>query len=244
MRLAGRRILIFGDSLSHHGTDSAPQIWDATPRGSASSSAPGTLLAWKLLDAGASAVRVDAKVGRSAYNFFTSREPWQQLLASDQAWQPDLVLVLLGTNDLGLGASPDQAAFRRLRAAFGGAEVWAVGPPSFASATRNAQAVTVYKTLQNVFGSQVIDLRPLTVDLTVNGRTRDGVHFQASGAELVASRLMALIAAGDQGAAPSALPLAPSAPSAPRPWGFILLSFAATIAVGSVVLWTLSPPAE
>jgi hypothetical protein len=68
-----------------------------------------------------------------------------------------------------------------IKNSFPGVEAWAIGPPIFADATRNAQANDVYTMLQNVFGADyVIDARPLS---TTVDRAGDGVHFQPSSAK-------------------------------------------------------------
>lgn len=180
INVRGRRVLVLGDSLS------------------ASSSAPGGVLGKYIRNAGAADVRVNGKVSRSAVNFFagTNGENGALVLANEVALRPDVVIVWLGTNDLGLSASVDAAAFARIRDAFRaiGAEVWSIGPPAFATSTRTVQAVTVYGTLSSVFGAdRVLDSRPLTADVQ---RTADGVHFPAASAATVGARLAAALLPG------------------------------------------------
>ena len=213
MQVQGKRILIFGDSLSHHGSDSASPIFEAGTAAPTASS-PGDLLAARLLAQGAAAVRIDARVGRSAYNFF-SREAWRELLAADAAWRPDVVLIILGTNDLGMGVQVTTERMRQIRDNFPLASVIGIGPPSFASAKNSNDAIIVVQLMRTVF-SKFIDSRPLTTDLIVQGRAKDGVHFTATGAKAFAERLL-LTLLGDTPKPPS-----PTTPSLPKPstsWG-------------------------
>lgn len=189
MNIRGERILIFGDSLSHHGADSDPEIWDVDAGSTRSSSQPGDLLASLLREQGAAAVRVNARVGRSAPGFF-SQEAASSLLASDARFRPTRVIVMLGTNDLGLDPTVDAQALRQIRSAYqqmGAREVIAIGPPIFADSTLNAQSAQVYQTLRQVFG-RVVDARPLS---SVFGRA--GVHFQPAAARLFANQLLGAI---------------------------------------------------
>lgn len=169
-----QRVLIFGDSLS-----SGP-------------SSPGAQMA-AVLEAHGANTMVNAVVGRSAWNFYTSREDFAQVIADCHAFHPDLVIIELGTNDIGLSPSADRAAFVRLAKDLGGAgtEVWAIGPPAFSSSTPQATNVdTVYQTMKSVFGSKLIDWRPLSRDMTTSPpRTADGVHFTAQGGPIAGARL-------------------------------------------------------
>jgi lysophospholipase L1-like esterase len=180
MNARGERILIFGDSLSHHGADGAQEIWDVDQGSQRNTSAPGDLLASLLLEQGANAVRVDANVGRSAVNFWMNNARYQlhaaeDLIASDQQFAPSKLVVFLGTNDMGMDLQADQQGFQAIKDSFPNAEAWAIGPPIFADATLNLQAEAVYQTLRNVFGSaRTIDARPLSSTV---GRARDGIHF-------------------------------------------------------------------
>ncbi len=191
MAILGKRILIFGDSLTHHGHDSDPPGAEVT-QGSDRSAGPGDLLGSHLLELGAAAVRLDAKVGRSAYNFFRVEDA-TDLLKADNAWNPDIVIVFLGTNDIGLSMTKDAESMEKIRSSFAnsGAEVWAIGPPSFAKASRMDGTKEVVDMLDQVFGSnRVIDARPITTDLISSAyRTSDGVHFKSNGSKLFASRL-------------------------------------------------------
>ena len=191
--LMGARVLIFGDSMSHAGEDADPAIATVT-QGSNRAAMPGDLLASLLLEGGASAAQIDAKIGRSAYNFWRI-EPTSTLLAQDLAFQPTIAIVFLGTNDLGLDMGVDATSMAAIRdqLAQSGAEIWAIGPPSFADATMQSQTDAVVAMMKQVFGSsRFIDFRPLTSDIltTAQGRASDGVHFGAStGAPIVAKRL-------------------------------------------------------
>jgi lysophospholipase L1-like esterase len=191
MDIIGQRILIFGDSLTHHGADNEPEAWNVTLPSTRASSAPGDLLASMLLERGAAAVRTNARVGRSASNFW-GRERAGGLLAADLAWRPTKVIVMLGTNDLDLSMTADGVAMARIRDAFPNVEVWSIGPPWFPSAALLAQTDAVYNMLRQVFGpDRVIDARPLTPH---GPRTRDGVHFQPSTARELAANLAAVLA--------------------------------------------------
>lgn len=203
MRIRGHRIIVFGDSLSHHGAMTDGEIWDVNQGSSRASSAPGDLLASMLLEAGANAVRVNANVGRSAKNFWTAPNARQRnaapiLLASDSAFRPSLVLVMLGTNDADAGGMGLEAITRIRDAYLGmGAEVVAIGPPIFESAIRNAAATRVYATLEQAFPRAVIDARGLS---RTTGRAGDGVHFTGAGARPFAEELARAVQAAGSGA--------------------------------------------
>lgn len=190
MNVRGERILIFGDSLSHPGLDASPTIQDVTQGSQRSSSAPGDLLASHLLEAGAAAARIDAKVGRSAISFF-GNEPAQQLLIADRDFKPSKVIIMLGTNDAERDLPRTEASMIQLRDFYRslGAEVWAIGPMTYIGrgAVLNAKAAQVFDLMQRVFGpSQTIDARPLSV---IENRAGDGIHFQPSSAAATASLL-------------------------------------------------------
>lgn len=181
MRIKGRRILIIGDSLSYPG-QIVTNLTEPTTKNAA---APGAVLASLLLELGASAVRINAKVGRSAYNFFKS-EQGDTLLAQDAAGNPDVVLVFLGTNDKSLNTTEDKKAFERIASAFPKADVWGIGPPQASGYD------PVFATMQAVFGRKLIDSRPYLEGAT---KASDGVHFQQAGAQLLAERLAVVLAA-------------------------------------------------
>jgi len=192
MNVSGERVLLFGDSLSHHGSDGDPEIWDVDAGSDRLASAPGDLLASMIAEAGATAVRIDANVGRSAHNFWnTPHARFQQndpasLIASDQQFAPTKVIVMLGTNDADSGAI-DPAAMAQIRDSFPTAtEILAIGPPIFADANLNAKVDQVYAMLNDVFGGNVIDARPLS---STDNRAGDGVHFQPQGASDFATQL-------------------------------------------------------
>lgn len=230
MDVRGKRVLVFGDSLTHRGGRADPDGVPALP-GVARSGSPGDLLASHLLAAGAGAVRINGRVSRSAINLWRSNngEDGAAVVAAEAAARPDIVIVFLGTNDLGMNATADAAAFGRIAAAFRGAQVWAVGPPAFARADLNAQAAVVVRTLQGVFGAhRVIDLRPLTADIVVpaQGRAGDGVHFATAGAAKTAQRLAAALAAAD-----NRVDAVTSATPALRAWWPLPVSAAAAAAL-------------
>lgn len=213
------KILILGDSLST-GTTS-----------------PGGVLGAKLRASGYD-VAVNGKVSRSAVNFWsgTNGENGAAVVAGLAAARPDIVIVMLGTNDLGLNATADQAAFARIAAAFNGAELWAVGPPAFARADLTNKAPAVYETLVRVFGrGRVIDWRPLTADIVSEGqgRSKDGVHFARLGAAVAGGRLADawLRARGDAPAAPP--------PAAGVAWWPVPAAAAAAAVLIAGVAWVM-----
>ncbi len=190
MKVRGERIIIFGDSLSHPGADSAPVIQEITLGSNRSSSAPGDLLGSYLLEQGAEAVRVNAKVGRSALSFI-STEPAAQLIATDQAFKPTKVVVMLGTNDAERDLAKTEAAMTQIRDAYKsmGAEIWAIGPMTYVGngAALNDSASRVFTTMQRVFDkAQTVDARPLSIGAA---RAGDGIHFTPAGAAQLAPKL-------------------------------------------------------
>ena len=191
MRVSGQRIVVFGDSLSKHGHDSSPEIWDVNQGSNRASSSPGDLLASMLAEQGAEAVRVNARVGRSAWNFF-QRENSAQLLASDAHFRPTRVVIMLGTNDVGLGQIPDREAFIKLRDSYAamGAEIWAIGP--FANTSLDQAGVArVVEAMRGVFGRQFIDGREISQIVRPG---RDGLHYDQVGARQLAMAIAATLA--------------------------------------------------
>lgn len=186
------RVLIFGDSMTHRGPTDGPEHAEVLRTdGTDRSSAPGDLMASHLLEHGfASAARLDARVGRSAYNFWR-REDAETLLKKDAAWKPTIAIVMLGTNDIGLNLSVDEKSMRNIRnwLKASGAEVWGIGPPSFAEAERQRGTDGIVLMMRRVFGSRFIDARPLTSDLTRRGRAGDLIHFTGDGSKIFGARL-------------------------------------------------------
>lgn len=199
MNTQNERILIFGDSLSHPGPDGGPTIIDVKfgdrePDSAAVSSAPGAVLAASLLeDAHAQAVRIDARVGRSAKSFFTI-ENASALLASNRAFRPTKVIIMLGTNDIDRGVSQSalgstKSAMTQIRDAYRamGAEVFAIGPPSYLSDHYNQGAAAMLMAMREVFGTdRTFDARLLTLGTE---RTSDGIHFTQRGAAVAGTQL-------------------------------------------------------
>lgn len=218
MNARGERILIFGDSLTQHASGQNP-IWGVNAGSGRSSSGPGDLLASLLLDQGAQAVRTNALVSRSAVNFWT-REPAAELVARDLAWRPTKIVVVLGTNDVGLGRAADEAAFRRLVGAYqpSGAEIWAIGPFTNrqTSGTPQAQELVV-QTMRRVFGRRFIDGRPIS---TMIAPGADGIHYAAPAAkQLALSMADALLSKSANG-----------------PWWG--LAIGAAVVVGGLLAWS------
>jgi len=195
----GERVLVFGDSLSHPGADAGPVVTDvrATDTSLAISSAPGAVMAARLL-AGldtngqrAEAVRINAKVGRSARSFMLN-ENFANLIAGDASFRPTKVIVMLGTNDIdrGVGTSAlelTKDSMRKIRDAYRamGAEVVAIGPPSYKNGHYTEGAPAILAAMREVFG-QVLDPQSLTTDVS---RTPDGIHFTQAGGATFGKRL-------------------------------------------------------
>jgi lysophospholipase L1-like esterase len=179
----GKTILIVGDSLSSQSSNGT-HTYSPDPNVNRYGS-PGDFFGAALARAGASVV-INAKVGRSAHSFFT-HEGGSQILTSLAQYDPDVVFVMLGTNDLGLDLGVDATQMARIRDAFPKADVWGIGPPTLAQAT---EAAAVAQMMQGVFGN-FVDLRSYTRDMAPGSayRTPDGVHFTATGARLVGDRL-------------------------------------------------------
>ena len=194
----GERVLLFGDSLSHPGADDGPTATDLTsPELLARSGAPGAVLASHLL-AGiggqrASAVRINARVGRSARSFIFNEDA-ASLLENDRMWRPTKVIVMLGTNDIDRGVGPaaieqTKDAMRQIRDAYLAmdAEVIAIGPPSYEDSRYTQASPAMLAAMREVFGAdRVLDAQPLTVGA---GRGRDGVHFSQPGSILAGKQL-------------------------------------------------------
>jgi lysophospholipase L1-like esterase len=217
VNVSGKRVLIFGDSMSHHGLDSAPDAVDVTDASTTRSASPGDLLASHLLNAGAASVRINAKVGRSAYSFFNA-EQGDAILAQEIARKPDIVFVILGTNDMLRDQQLDAAAMTKIRRAFAdaGADVWCVGPPSFSDSLQTTSGMTYNDAAQatvtmerQVFGTdRFIDARGMTTDILTSdqGRAKDLLHFTPSGAQKWAARLAYFILAVPETATPRRWP--------------------------------------
>jgi lysophospholipase L1-like esterase len=181
MDVRGKRVFILGDSLS---------VGDASPGGQ---------LASQLLQAGARTVRVQAKSGRSAHSFFSEKAPSaQSILTGEVANNPDIVIVMLGTNDMGLNMAVDAAQMAKIKNAFPKADVWAIGPPTLPrSPTKAAEVVAMMRRVFPLF----LDWRPLSADIVTaaQGRSPDQVHFAAAGARLSGQRLAAALLAKSNG---------------------------------------------
>jgi lysophospholipase L1-like esterase len=217
MNIRGERILILGDSLSSmppYPTDRATVVDLATGPSTVS---PGGLLGRHLLAAHAQAVRVNARIGRSAISFING-EKGLSLIANDVSqFRPTKVIVFLGTNDIDRGLTPDalartSTAMAAIRDAFKNAEVIALGPPSYPNPKYASGAPLMLKTIQSVFGAdRTLDIQPFTA---ASQRTKDGIHFTAAGAQDAAPEIAAAIATLGQPMTP-----APSATSMKIAWG-------------------------
>lgn len=205
MDLRGKRVLLIGDSLSV-----------ATP------GTPGWDLGERLVTRnGASAVRINAKGGRSARNFFKSEKGSAQL--QEYRGAVDAALVMLGTNDAASGNGVEffqrlDEELRRL-----GISAVFIGPPSFAPDARGgggkgllmqeaAQKLSIL--LRGAFPGRFLDAMPLSADLVAPPfRRADRIHFtpppkpepgEKSGAAIFADRLSdALLSFSAENGAPA-----------------------------------------
>jgi lysophospholipase L1-like esterase len=190
----GKRVLVFGDSLSY------------------GASSPGYAMGEALAKNGAT-VEFNARIGRSAWNFF-AREQWESQLAEGKDF--DVVIVELGTNDIGMDPTLERAQMIRIRDAFAQhAEVWAFGPPAFPKTGMGSRehqgSPPVVSMMSEVFGGKFIDLRPLSSDMVpagANGRASDGVHFTGAGAKTLGDRMAkTFLSASDSGSLPIVIAL-------------------------------------
>lgn len=194
-------ILLLGDSLSAKGAT------------------PGQKLAAKLRDAGYKVI-VNAIGGRSSVSFLkgsTKGEPAkgdQQLIDVFAAEHIDIVIIMLGTNDVAnaslTGSEASAMKFfgqiiQQCEAA--GATVIGIGPPSFPAkktSTYKGKTGIPLEQENDVFvpklkklykEGQFIDSRTLTSDILSpkQGRAGDGIHFAGKGAEAWATRLAATL---------------------------------------------------
>jgi lysophospholipase L1-like esterase len=184
MNVRGERILIFGDSLTAH-SSATPAIWEVNAGSSRVSSVPGDLLGSLLMEQGAAAVRTDGRVSRSARNFW-EREAAQPILSADAGWGPTKVVIMLGTNDVGMDPAKTRQGMMALRDVFktAGAEVWAIGP--FHSSKPPAGVAAVVAIMQDVFGVRFLDGRPFS---ELAQHSSDGLHYTAAGARTLALAL-------------------------------------------------------
>lgn len=182
MDVAGKKILLVGDSLS------------------VGAASPGGVLATALTEAGAR-VRVLAEEGLSAPSLVKTGI---STLAAELSRGPTLVIFFLGTNDVGIAQSTDEAAFTSLAQLVegAGAVAVAVGPPSFPLSAKNSSgksmadgSILVYESLKKVFGVKLLSSREMTADIltTEQGRASDGIHFSTEGASLFGQRLAAAL---------------------------------------------------
>lgn len=120
----------------------------------------------------------------------------QNIIASLVAQHaPQLVVIVLGTNDGGAESTPDR--YRQfiadVVAQTGDAKVIWVGPPTIPrSAEDDRGSAARNRILADCPGIQAVDGRAMTDDLNAH-RTPDGVHFTQAGSKIWAGRIFALI---------------------------------------------------
>ena len=179
----GKRVLIFGDSLS------------------SGESSPGDSMG-RVLSATGATVHVNARIGRSANNFW-GREDVIEQIGECRAFRPQVAIIQLGTNDLGLNMTVDREQMTKLRDALtiDGTVVYAFGPPTFPDQASNEQAKDVVDMMSSVFGNRFIDLRPMTRDMltAAAGRAQDGVHFSSKGGKVLGDRMAQSFMSADSG---------------------------------------------
>lgn len=206
MNIRGERILILGDSLS--ALPPYDKSTDVTLTTGTSAASPGGVLGKILLGTGAEAVRVNARIGRSAVSFIQGENGLSQIAADIAAFHPTKVVVFLGTNDIDRGMDVNglartSTAMKAIRDAFklAHAEVFALGPPSYDAVKYDAAAPMMLKTIRGVFGAdRTLDIRPLT---EMSQRTTDGIHFTAAGAQDAAPLIADALATVGQPTSPT-----------------------------------------
>jgi lysophospholipase L1-like esterase len=181
------RVLIFGDSLSKAGSDWSYPIQYITLNDN-NQEQPGAILGYELAKRGYR-VMEDCNVGRSAYNYFRNTSKYQKvpaalLIEEDKAFDPDLVIIFLGLNDIGIDWSQDQEAFKKLHDTFYYSKIIIIGPPSVYGL--NDQIDIIYDTINSIFAN-VIDIRDVTSSMA---RTKDGQHFTVRSARQLADHLL------------------------------------------------------
>ncbi len=208
----GKRILLIGDSLSMV------------------ANSPGGRLAQRLRDSGAK-VLVNATGGRSAGSFLSKKgncdsngcdggHGADQLAKALASFNPDVALIMLGTNDLcnvaaGGGEKFQLDSFAKIIGQMedAGVKVIGIGPPMFPASDqphkfKRGKPPVVYakgdliatgktfipKLAAKYKPGQFIDSRDLTVDLATMANRKDGIHF-TSGGDVWAARLAEAVAA-------------------------------------------------
>jgi len=195
-----KQVLIVGDSMSD-GTSGRPGTYGVPPTPPRT---PGQFLAQSLEQQGAKPVRIQAKGGRSASHFVVHENGLQILAAEVANYRPDLVVIILGTNDMLVDEASTRTAFAQMKHVFDDAKipVYHIGPPAFDASLQSHYAATLgtsYNTLaemvvrvgRDLFGSRFIDARPMTADIvtTDQGRASGLVHFAMPGAQRWAARM-------------------------------------------------------
>lgn len=191
----GQRVVIIGDSLSLRGAT------------------PGAKLGGFIRGAGG-IVDVIA-LGGFAVSYFRDAirlnnrkwgRPAQQMIERAKAFQPTLVLVLLGTNDYGQSSISIIAGVRELLKQLSGVPIIFLGPPQV-RAGLVAYKLDVRKEMGRVDKSikasatNYLSSFPLSEDLTGGKyKAKDGIHFTAEGAKIYGSRLFYAVQAKLSGA--------------------------------------------
>jgi hypothetical protein len=202
MNIQGTDFTILGDSHT------AWESKDMAAAGSGTINPMGRLIGGYLMDHGASHVRILGWRGLSGYHYIKydggAAELASQLTREDNAGKSKVLIVILGTNDIGLAAGPVEAAYAQIKqvADAAGAETWMVGPPMFPATQMigdlngNAGAAQVVDIEKKIFAPRFIDSRPITKDIPAQDRA--GIHFKLSGYTIWAAGILSAILSGGQ----------------------------------------------
>lgn len=138
MRYASRmRALIVGDSQAQ-GT-------------------PGRYAETKLRSAGWQTMRI-GNPGKGPIDYVSTPELWAAYTGAARAFNPDVVVLIFGSNDFGPRLRP---ALERMKSAVR-PPVWLSGPPLYPEASRQRLGETIRQANQEVFGGRWIDAWPFT----------------------------------------------------------------------------------
>jgi lysophospholipase L1-like esterase len=171
--MAGKRILIFGDSQA---------------------GAPGTAAERKLRAQGHQVQRI-SNVGKGPYDYTRFPTLWEQYVGAVRSFQPDIVLAMFGSND-----EPNEnlaTAISRIKQAVR-PTVLLTGPPQYPAASAQARGAAIRAIYARAAGSDFIDAYPFT-DPSLP-RSPDGLHLPPASAapwgEAAAAEVERRLAAG------------------------------------------------